>query len=83
MRDADHIRNNAVYLAIGVTLQGNKEPLGLWIAKTEGTKFWLQVKAAPPLMPQPQTARLHHDGYCRPLPLTQSVCVNPPIRVCP
>lgn len=43
MRDAGHIRNKAVYLAIGVTLQGNKEPLGLWIAKTEGAKFWLQV----------------------------------------
>ena len=43
MRDAGHIRNKAVYLAVGVTLQGNKEPLGLWIAKTEGAKFWLQV----------------------------------------
>lgn len=43
MRDAGHVRNKAVYLAIGVTMQGNKEPLGLWIARTEGAKFWLQV----------------------------------------
>ncbi len=43
MRDAGHIRNKAVYLAIGVNMQGNKEPLGIWIAKTEGAKFWLQV----------------------------------------
>lgn len=43
MRDAGHVRNKAVYLAIGVTMQGNKEPLGIWIAKNEGAKFWLQV----------------------------------------
>ena len=43
MRDSGHIRNKAVYLAIGVTMQGHKEPLGIWIAKTEGAKFWLQV----------------------------------------
>ena len=33
----------AVYLAIGVNLDGHKEVLGLWIAQTEGAKFWLQV----------------------------------------
>jgi len=30
-------------LAIGVNLAGHKEVLGLWIAQTEGAKFWLQV----------------------------------------
>ncbi len=43
VRDAGHVRNKAVYLAIGVTLEGIKEVLGLWIAQTEGAKFWLQV----------------------------------------
>jgi putative transposase len=43
VRDAGHIVNKAMYLAIGVTLEGKKEPLGLWLAKTEGAKFWLQV----------------------------------------
>jgi putative transposase len=43
VRDSGHVRNKAIYLAIGVTLDGLKEVLGLWIAQTEGAKFWLQV----------------------------------------
>jgi putative transposase len=43
VRDSGHVRNKAVYLAIGVTMEGLKEVLGLWIAQTEGAKFWLQV----------------------------------------
>lgn len=37
------VRVKAVYLAIGVTMNGDKEVLGLWLAQTEGAKFWLQV----------------------------------------
>ena len=37
------VRVKAVYLAIGVTLMGEKEVLGMWLAQTEGAKFWLQV----------------------------------------
>src|SRR5450830_749584 len=37
------VRVKAVYLAIGITMDGEKEVLGLWIAQTEGAKFWLQV----------------------------------------
>lgn len=37
------VRIKAVYLAIGVTMAGEKEVLGLWLAQTEGAKFWLQV----------------------------------------
>ena len=37
------VRVKAVYLAIGVNLQGEKEVLGLWLSQTEGAKFWLQV----------------------------------------
>ena len=43
MRDTGAVRNKAVYLAIGVNMEGHKEVLGLWIAQTEGAKFWLQV----------------------------------------
>src|SRR5258705_3487967 len=43
VRDSGHVRNKAIYLAIGVTMEGLKEVLGLWIAQTEGAKFWLQV----------------------------------------
>ena len=35
--------SRAVYLALGINLQGEKELLGLWIAGTEGAKFWLSV----------------------------------------
>ena len=43
VRDNGHVKNKAIYLAIGVTIEGYKEVLGLWIAQTEGAKFWLQV----------------------------------------
>ena len=35
--------NRSVYLAIGVNMEGIKEPLGLWIEESEGAKFWLKV----------------------------------------
>jgi len=37
------VRNMAVYLALGINVDGLKEVLGMWIAKTEGAKFWLSV----------------------------------------
>jgi len=43
VRDGAHVRNKAIYVAIGVKLSGLKEVLGLWVAQTEGAKFWLQV----------------------------------------
>ena len=43
IRDAGHIRNRAIYVAIGVNLKGSKEVLGLWTGEAEGAKFWLQV----------------------------------------
>ena len=43
IRDSGVVRAKAVYLAIGINLDGEKELLGLWIAQTEGAKFWLQV----------------------------------------
>jgi putative transposase len=43
VRDGGHIRNKAIYLAIGINLAGTKEVLGLWVAQTEGAKFWLQI----------------------------------------
>ncbi len=43
IRDEGLVRNKAVYLALGFTLDGRKEVLGLWIEQTEGAKFWLRV----------------------------------------
>ncbi|MDD5057198.1 MAG: IS256 family transposase [Sideroxydans sp.] len=43
VRDAGAVRTKAVYLALGINMAGEKELLGIWIAQTEGAKFWLQV----------------------------------------
>ena len=43
VRQEGRVLNKAVYLAVGVTLEGIKEVLGMWAAETEGAKFWLQV----------------------------------------
>ena len=43
IRDNGHVINKAVYMALGVNLDGHKEVLGLWVAKEEGAKFWLKV----------------------------------------
>ena len=43
IRDEGMVRNKAVYVALGVRLDGQKEILGLWIEQTEGAKFWLRV----------------------------------------
>ena len=43
VRDSGMVRVKAVYLVLGINLLGEKELLGIWIAQTEGAKFWLQV----------------------------------------
>ena len=43
IRDEGLVRNKAVYLALAITSEGDKEVLGLWIEQTEGAKFWLKV----------------------------------------
>jgi len=43
IRQDKRVINKAVYLALGINLEGHKELLGLWIAETEGAKFWLSV----------------------------------------
>ncbi len=43
IRDGTHVVNKAVHLAIGVTLAGNKDVLGIWLGQTEGAKLWLQI----------------------------------------
>jgi putative transposase len=43
MREDGHVENRAVYLAIGINMEGNKEVLGMWSSAHEGSKFWLHV----------------------------------------
>ena len=33
--------NKAIYVALGINLEGQKELLGLWLAETECAMFWL------------------------------------------
>ncbi|MDR8402323.1 IS256 family transposase, partial [Paraburkholderia sp. USG1] len=37
------VSNKAVYLALGIQADGQRDVLGLWIEQTEGAKFWLKV----------------------------------------
>jgi putative transposase len=43
IRQDKYVINKAVYLALGVNMEGHKELLGLWISENEGAKFWLNV----------------------------------------
>lgn len=43
IRQDKRVINKAIYLALGVNMEGHKELMGLWISENEGAKFWLNV----------------------------------------
>jgi len=43
VRENGPVAKVAVYLALGITMTGQKEVLGMWAANSEGAKFWLHV----------------------------------------
>jgi putative transposase len=43
MRHEGRVENRAVYVAIGISLDGKKDVLGLWTSASEGAKFWMNV----------------------------------------
>jgi transposase-like protein len=43
IRDEGHVSKKAVYLALAIRLDGQKELLGLWIEQNEGSKFWMGI----------------------------------------
>ena len=43
IRQDKTVINKAVYLALGVNMEGEKELLGMWLSENEGAKFWLGV----------------------------------------
>src|SRR6202522_2482429 len=43
IRDEGLVKNKAVYVALALNPDGEKDVLGLWIEQTEGAKFWLKV----------------------------------------
>jgi putative transposase len=42
-RQEGPVQTKAVYVALGITVDGEKELLGLWLSESEGAKFWLSV----------------------------------------
>jgi putative transposase len=40
VRENQRVINKAIYLALGVTMEGHKDLLGMWISPNEGAKFW-------------------------------------------
>jgi putative transposase len=43
IREGGTVQRRALYLALGVTLDGDRDVLGMWFQETEGAKFWMQV----------------------------------------
>lgn len=43
MRDDGAVKNRAVHVAIGMTREGTKQVLGMWVETNEGAKFWMRV----------------------------------------
>ncbi len=43
IRQDKRVINKAIYLALGVDLEGQKELLGMWLSENEGAKFWLGI----------------------------------------
>ena len=42
-RQEGPVQTKAVSVALGITIEGEKELLGLWLSESEGAKFWLSV----------------------------------------
>jgi len=45
IREGGAVQRRACYLALGVTVEGERDVLGLWFQESEGAKFWMQVLA--------------------------------------
>ncbi|MFV8152075.1 IS256 family transposase [Synergistaceae bacterium DZ-S4] len=43
VRSEGQIIKKAVYIAIGINMEGTREVLGMWIGENESAKFWLSV----------------------------------------
>src|SRR6266487_1147252 len=43
IREGGTVQRRACYLALGITVEGERDVLGMWFQETEGAKFWMQV----------------------------------------
>jgi putative transposase len=43
IREGGTVQRRACYLALGVTVEGERDVLGMWFQESEGARFWMQV----------------------------------------
>src|SRR5438132_11003514 len=43
VREGGTVQRKACYLALGVSVEGERDVLGMWFQETEGAKFWMQI----------------------------------------
>jgi putative transposase len=43
IREGGSVQRRACYLALGITVEGDRDVLGMWFQEAEGAKFWMQV----------------------------------------
>lgn len=43
VRQDGHVQPKAIYTIIGLSIEGKKDLLGIYLSESEGAKFWLQV----------------------------------------
>jgi len=43
IRQDKRVINKAIYLVLGINIEGHKELLGMWVSENEGARFWLSV----------------------------------------
>lgn len=43
IREGSTVKKKAVYIALGISVEGKRDVLGLWVSDTEGARFWLGI----------------------------------------
>jgi len=85
MTEDRSVKTRACYLAVGLTLEGERELLGLWWQDKEGAKFWLTVLndlrhrvtcawSTPPPMPRTRSIIVQHRHASLPAVATIAIC---------
>jgi putative transposase len=60
IREGGSVQRRACYLALGVTVDGDRDVLGIWFQETEGAKFWMQVLVRHEALLNRMEVRGHH-----------------------
>ena len=60
IREGGSVQRRACYLALGITVDGDRDVLGMWFQETEGAKFWMQVLTE---LKQHRIRRQRYDSF--------------------